>query len=77
MITVLNDYASEELIVTSYFNEARISASPMLRETGDKYLYNDKTIEADQRMDWGTVDQSLQLKWHTPILELYLSTYVK
>lgn len=77
MITVLNDYASEELVVNSYFNEARIQASPMLRDTGDKYLFNGKTIEADQRMVWGAVDQSLQLKWHTPIVELYLSTYVK
>ena len=77
MITVLNDYASEELVVTSYFTEARINASPMLRDTGDKYLFNGKTIEASQRMIWGGVDQSLQLKWHTPILELYLSTYVK
>ena len=77
MITVLNDYASEELVVTSYFNQARINASPMLRDTGDKYLFNGKTIEENQRMPWGGVDQSLQLKWHTPILELYLSTYVK
>ena len=77
MITVLNDYASEELVVTSFFNQARINASPMLRDTGNKYLFDGKTIEADQRMAWGAVDQTLQLKWHTPILELYLSTYVK
>ena len=77
MITVLNDYANEELVVNSYFNEARIAASPMLKNTGNTYLFNGKTVEADQKMPWGAVDQSLQLKWHTPIVELYLQTYVK
>ena len=77
MITVLNDYASEELVVNSYFNEARIQASPMLRNTGEEFLFNGQTIQESQRTGWGGIDQSLQLQWHTPILELYLSTYVK
>ena len=77
MITVLNDSASNENIVTSYFNETRIAASPMLRDTGTQYLFDGKEIEEDQKTVWGGVDQNLQLKWHTPIVELYLNTYVK
>ena len=77
MITVLNDSANEENIVTSYFNETRIAASPMLRDTGTQYLFDGKEIEESQKTVWGSVDQNLQMKWHTPIVELYLSTYVK
>ena len=77
MITVLNDSANAENVVTSYFNEARIAASPMLRNTGDTYLFEGKTIEDSQKTVWGAVDQNLQLEWHRPIVELYLGTYVK
>lgn len=77
MITVLNDYASEELVVTSYFNQTRIDNSPMLQTTGDTYLFNGRTITAEQRTAWGSVNQELQLEWHSPIVKLYLDTYVK
>lgn len=76
MITVLNDHA-EEGIVTSYFTEARIASSPILRDTGNKYLFNGKEVSGSEVEPWGSVIQSLQLKWHSPIVNLFLDTYVK
>lgn len=78
MITVLNDYADLDTgIVTSYFNESRIQNSPLLQSHLNEYLYDGITIPLDKIESWGSVTQSLQLEWHTPIVELYLNTYVK
>ena len=70
MITVLNDSKDENNIVHSYFNEDRVNASPMLRSHSSEYIFDGKEYE-------GKFDRVLQLEWHTPIVQLYLDTYVK
>ena len=77
MITVLNDQATSENVVVSYFNQARVSASPILKDTGTTFIFDGMHIESSEVEPWGFVKQDVQLTWHTPIVELYLSTYVK
>ena len=78
MITVLNDYVEENSeVVTSFFNETRIANSPILRDTGNTYLINGREIESQYVYPWGNVVQELQLEWHTPIVNLFLDSYLK
>lgn len=77
MITILNDSAVGEDVKTqsSYFTEARVNASPMLRNT--TYIFQGREIGADELDERGRFTRDAQLKQQTPILKLYLSTYVK
>lgn len=77
MITILNDSAVGEDVKTqsSYFTEARVNASPMLRNT--TYIFQGREIGADELDERGKFTRDAQLKQQTPILKLYLSTYVK
>ena len=84
MITVLNDSVDTNLKVTSYFNEHRISNSPLLKDTGTKYLFDGKTVtESDiQEVEYGGVvykflSQDTQFNWHKPVVELFFNEYVK
>ena len=74
MITVLNDSVNAEKVVSSYFTQARISSSPLLRNTGDIYLFEGKVLTDEQKQNWRT---TVQLSWHRPIVELFLNTYIK
>ena len=73
MITVLNDSVNAEKVVSSYFTQARISNSPLLKNTGDVYLFDGKILTDEQKQNW----RALQLTWHRPIVELFLNTYIK
>ena len=91
MITVINDALKEDKVTQdSYFTEARIQASPMLRNTGDIYLFEGRTVdEADigtyQYVDPDTgetvvikyLTRDAKIRMHSPIVKLYLSTYVE
>lgn len=74
MITVLNDSVNAEKVVSSYFTQARISNSPLLRNTGDTYLFDGKVLTNEQKQNWRT---TVQLSWHKPIVELFLNSYIK
>lgn len=87
MITVLNDSVSvvaDKYYMSSYFIETRIANSPMLKNTGDKYLFDGKELTSKQVkvVEWQgktfyTFEDGVQLSLHKPVAELYLSTYVK
>lgn len=74
MITVLNDSVDADRVVSSYFNQTRISNSPLLKNTGDVYLFDGKVLTEEQKQNWRT---TVQLSWHRPIVELFLNTYIK
>lgn len=92
MITVLNDSLTGENKRTqsSYFTESHIQASPMLRNTGNIYLYDGKAV-AEEDVEQGEYEdpethiiyhyellsRAAQIRMHSPILDLYLATYVK
>jgi len=80
MITVLNDQLGENHTFSSYFTEERVSASPMLSQFGNQYVLNGKEVEEKYIAHKGDIEylpQSSQEIFHNPIVELYLSTYVK
>lgn len=74
MITVLNDSFNADKVVSSYFNATRISNSPILRNTGDTYLFDGKVLTDQEKANWWT---TTQLSWHKPIVELFLNSYLK
>ncbi len=74
MITVLNDSVDANRVVSSYFNQTRISNSSLLRNTGDIYLFDGKELTEEQKQNWRT---TVQLSWHKPIVELFLNSYIK
>lgn len=84
MITVLNDSVNSDFVVTSYFNESRISKSPLLKNTGDKYKF-DQTIASEedvsivewQGQQYTILKQDAQFKWHLPVVELFFNEYIK
>lgn len=87
MITVLNDHLVNFdgiFTVSSYFTEQRISSSPILKDTGTKYLF-DGYQPTNEQIDtviyegqtYYVLKDGVQLQWHTPIVNLYLETYVK
>lgn len=77
MITVLNDSADKKTgVVTSYFTEARISASPILSKARYQII-DGTTIDTSLVQPWGAVKQEKQLEWHLPAVELFFNTYVK
>lgn len=84
MITVLNDSVDSNLKVTSYFNQSRISKSPLLKDTGDEYLFDQKVVTEDdvtsmeyEGVTYTFLKQDVQFKWHQPIVELFFNEYVK
>ena len=78
MITVLNDSADPSTgVVSSYFTSERIAASPMLRDTGEQYLFDGKTIDAKYITYYGGVKREYQMKQQKEIVEMYLDRYVK
>lgn len=80
MITVLNDYLGANHTFDSYFTEERVSASPMLSQFGDQYVLNGKEVDEEyisHKGDEEYLPKSSQEIFHNPIVELYLSTYVK
>ena len=84
MITVLNDSVDSNLKVTSYFNQSRISKSPLLKDTGDKYLFDQKVVTEDdvtsmeyEGVTYTFLKQDVQFKWHKPIVEMFFNEYVK
>lgn len=77
MITVLNDTANSVTgLVTSYFSEARITASPILSKAHFEVI-DGTTIDTSLIQPWGAVKQEKQLEWHLPAVELFFDTYVK
>ena len=74
MITVLTDSVDANRVVSSYFNQTRISNSSLLRNTGDIYLFDGKELTEEQKQNWRT---TVQLSWHKPIVELFLNSYIK
>ena len=85
MITTLNDYLGENHTLDSYFTEERVNASPMLSTIGNRYVLNGMAVEDKDIGQYpipGTeeiyeyVKKDAQARWHNPIVELYLSTYV-
>lgn len=81
MITVLNDYLGANHTFDSYFTEERVSASPMLSQFGDQYVLNGIEVEEKYIAHKGDIEylpkDPSQMIFHNPIVELYLSTYVK
>lgn len=81
MITVLNDYLGANHTFDSYFTEERVSASPMLSQFGEQYVLNGKEVEEKYIAHKGDIEylpkDPSQMIFHNPIVELYLSTYVK
>lgn len=86
MITVLNDHLGENHTLDSYFNIDRVGASPMLSRLGNEYVLQGKALEDKDigkypvpgtEIIYEYVYRDSQLVWHKPIVELYLSTYVK
>ena len=86
MITILNDKLGENNTLSSYFTEERVNASPMMRDTGIKYILDGNSVDEKDignypipgsEIIYKYIYRDSQLKWHTPMLELYLSTYIK
>ena len=84
MITVLNDSVDETLTVTSYFNQARLAKSQLLKDTGTKYLFDQKVVtEKDvtsieyEGHTYTFLSQDTQYQWHQPVVELFFNTYIK
>lgn len=91
-ITVLNDSLTGENKRTqkSYFTEAHIQASPVLRNTGNIYVYEGRAVpeedveekeyenpETGQIFKYEVLSHAAQLRMHGPVLDLFLSAYVK
>ena len=77
MITVLNDFADKDTgEVLSYFNQTRISNSPILSEA-NYHVYDKEIIDSSLINPWGTVNQNKQLEWHLPAVKLFFDAYVK
>lgn len=84
MITALNDSVDENLKVTSYFNSERITKSPLLRNSGDSYLYDQKVVTENEvnRIEYEghvyiMLKQDVQFEWHLPVVKLFFNTYIK
>ena len=90
MIAVLNDSVVKvgegEYKLHSYFTQDRINNSPILRNTGDTYLYDEMPLTSDQveEIEYkGNIyyvlknGRAQQMKWHTPIVDLFFEAYIK
>lgn len=81
MITVLND-SQNEGIISSYFTENRVKNMPFLINTTLEVNLDGKEIikddeELDYKQYWRIYKSKYYSEFHYPILNLFISTYVK
>ena len=74
MIAILNDKAdtTTKTVSRSYFTSARVAAMPFLEGTGNQYILQDKELSEEDATNW---KKSAQMKYHTPIFNLFFETY--
>ena len=74
MIVLLNDAVdtNTRTFTHTYFTSARVVAMPFLAETGNQYVLEGKELTKDEADNWR---KSEQLKYHTPMFNLFFDTY--
>ncbi len=74
MIVLLNDAVDTNIrtFTHTYFTSTRVAVMPFLAETGDQYVLEGKELTQDEADNWR---KSEQLKYHTPIFNLFFDTY--
>ena len=87
MLTVLNDSVekvNEDYIIHSYFTEARVSNSPILRESGAKFVLEGKVASKDvleekeyEGHTYVLLSREGQYKMHKEAIQLFFDTYAK
>ena len=74
MIVPLNDsYSKEDYKVTSYFTETRVANMPCLKNQQGNFILDGTTVKESQTKDW----RATQLKLQSPMIKIYLDTYLK
>ena len=92
MITVLNDSLNSETNrLSSYFTTERVANSPMLKDTGTTFVFDNMIVEekdistksyvnpeTGETITFKYVSRETQYaEWHEPVIEMYFNEYVK